>query len=524
MGNWETFSAPEWNQGSYQEPVPVPGVEPGAAPLVCVQFNEHWLLYVLGALFQLTQPAIYDPTSGDVSVAQQQAQTLMAIIGSAGECTDMLTFRFTDTCILQYSVDGGTTWVDVPGWDTFSPSCFTGPEGPAGPVGPAGGFDPGTPPYQPGQTTSQLACSVAGFIATEIIQAGVSETLSGFNLGHDVVDIATAILTTIIGGPLVGVVATTAVNALYNAIASGTTAHFTSALSDPTLWADVTCAIFAATSGDGYVTSSNFAAVEAAICAIGYVYPDVVSAICDYVTNLGYSGIAALQIPGAVAVVDCSGCLPPVGSNCLDFDGSTTTLVLASDLALPLEPWSIGGWFGTGGGAQYIFFAGWNGVACSTVQISVDAFNNMSCVINNSACEGPRVLSLGTRATGVPVHIVITGGGGGYTAYKNGSSTATAAALAHGNLTSSGAHSAWAKQPVTGAVNFGGQMWGWAAYNSALGPTQVADWHAAGTSAAPPGGAAHYWPMNEGSGTTIHDLVGGNNATAGGTVVWGTHA
>jgi hypothetical protein len=46
-------------------------------------------------------------------------------------------FRFTETCVLEYSYDG-EDWQAVPGWGAFAAACFQGPQGIQGPAGPQG--------------------------------------------------------------------------------------------------------------------------------------------------------------------------------------------------------------------------------------------------------------------------------------------------------------------------------------------------------------------------------------------------
>lgn len=312
MANWQVFSD-LWNQGSFVSQVPAPNTDPGDTPLLCVQFNSAWLPYILGSMFQLTQPSAWDATSAGYADVLEQAQALMAIFSGAEDCTYMLTWNFTDTCILQYSVDGGETWIDVPGWAEFAPACFTGPEGPAGPPGT---YTPGTPSNPQDVSTPQLACDIAGFIATQVIKSALDQTVSAIEASQSLYQAGLAVLGILIGPDPVLDVVLVAANYLYGRIAGGTIGDYTAALADDTLWGDVTCAIYTATSGDGYVTAANFAAVVAAVGAISYTYPDVITSLVGYLEGLGATGVMALQIPGAMAAVDCSGC----GTWCWEWD------------------------------------------------------------------------------------------------------------------------------------------------------------------------------------------------------------
>jgi len=89
--------------------------------------------------------------------------------------------------------------------------------------------------------------------------------------------------------------------------AIGQTALSTAAGSS-TLQADLKCAIFSAIVSDGYVTPANFATVLSNINAISYGTPGIVGLIHDYVSNLGYAGIANIQAEGTLYAGDCSAC------------------------------------------------------------------------------------------------------------------------------------------------------------------------------------------------------------------------
>lgn len=121
---------------SYRAPVAIPAeLDTGAPPRVCVQFNAEWLPYIVGSLMQLVQRTTWDAADESTLFAVQSAATrLIETFGLAEEC-GVLTFRFTDTCVLQFSTDGGATWADVSGWSTGAPGCFTGATGATGPAG-----------------------------------------------------------------------------------------------------------------------------------------------------------------------------------------------------------------------------------------------------------------------------------------------------------------------------------------------------------------------------------------------------
>jgi len=110
----------DYPQSSYVEPVVDPGTAPGDGPLVCLQINAAWIPYIVGSVMQLGQPPAWtttDPTA--LADLLGRLTDLIALIGTAGACM----FRLTSECGLQYSLDGGTIWVDVTDWTINFPLC-----------------------------------------------------------------------------------------------------------------------------------------------------------------------------------------------------------------------------------------------------------------------------------------------------------------------------------------------------------------------------------------------------------------
>lgn len=105
---------------SYRESLPDPGTDLVGATMVCAQFPASAIPYITGSLLQLLQPptwAITDPSR--MSEVLGQVTDLIVALGTAGPCM----FRLTASCLLQYSLDGGTTWTDVTDWATNFPTC-----------------------------------------------------------------------------------------------------------------------------------------------------------------------------------------------------------------------------------------------------------------------------------------------------------------------------------------------------------------------------------------------------------------
>ena len=115
---WDPES--RYSQTSYKEPLPDPDTDLTGGAFVCVQILATTIPYVVGALLQLLQPPAWAITdAARMSEVLGQVTDLILAIGTAGPCM----FRLTDTCGLQYSLDGGSTCTDVTGWATNFPLC-----------------------------------------------------------------------------------------------------------------------------------------------------------------------------------------------------------------------------------------------------------------------------------------------------------------------------------------------------------------------------------------------------------------
>lgn len=251
----------------------------------------------------------------------------------------MLQFRFTDTCGLQYSVDGGTTWIDVPDWSTFASRCFTGPPGATGPAGPAPelrfldcemqvstdegatwsdvtGWSTsaiqaclsGTPGNPQGVGVDQQACNIANWLAVSILQGSMSTAAAQISGSASYIDGVTALIDLALGlAPLVDLAITAAAAFYTAAVGIGTTA-LNAAASDSALEVDITCAIYTAIVADGHVTAANFATLAANVAAISYGTPAIIGLISGYINNLGFTGINGIQGEGSLYGGTCATC------------------------------------------------------------------------------------------------------------------------------------------------------------------------------------------------------------------------
>ena len=321
-------------------PVPAPDADPGDTPVVCVQFNSAWLPYILGSLFQLTQPTAWDPASPGYADVLAQAQSLMAIFSGAEDCTYMLTWNFTDTCILQYSVDGGATWIDVPGWAEFAPTCFAGP---VGPVGPAFVGQGDAPPNPSGGDAATQACNIAAYLAIEIVEVSLNQFISGINDAKSTADTLIGLIGLLTGfDPITDLILGAGIIAI-NYIAAQGTGPYETALADPAFLSSVQCAIYTAISADGYVTAANYPDVLTNLAAISYVDGDVVTTVHDYVAGLGLTGLQMMQVSGSLYVGDCSGC--GLADFAAQSTGSGTGIApMASDVDFGSGDFTLGGW------------------------------------------------------------------------------------------------------------------------------------------------------------------------------------
>lgn len=320
-------------QGSFVIPEIPPSTEPDAEPLVCLPaINQYWMPYVMGALDQLRNSSSWLVADDDAMyVTLARVSKLREMIGVRAVCMSYLIRFDGESCQLQQSTDGGTTWTEVDGWADFA-ACqppqtqlqftdgcelqesFNG--GTAWEVVPGwvAHFGAcvqdnvpiiGLPPNPGDQTPDQLACSIAEYLANNIILEGLQAATTAITDDLSLLAMADSILTIIPEFILVRAFVD-GVSIVYTAVQEGTLSDFETALTDTTLWAEVTCAIYAAILADGYVTPGNCAAISANIHAIGYTPSDVQDAIDSYVSAIGCEGLAQLsQRAGLVVGATC---------------------------------------------------------------------------------------------------------------------------------------------------------------------------------------------------------------------------
>lgn len=162
-------------------------------------------------------------------------------------------------------------------------------------------------------TTGQRACNIAGYLAIDVIKQSMQQAVDAIGANRGVLGF-TALLWLIPGAEAVATIGTV-LTQFYNALSGGTLGDYTDALADPSLFSRLTCAIYSAIEADGQVTEANYPTVLTNIAGVSYTHGDVISTIHDYVANLGYPGLAAIQGTGALADYDCTNCSGPTGGS-----------------------------------------------------------------------------------------------------------------------------------------------------------------------------------------------------------------
>lgn len=300
-----TMHDPAWDmprinwqqQGSFEVGELALTANPDDEPLVCLpSINEHWLPIVLGCLDQLRNPSTWVVADDDaMAEILYKVGRLLQMFGARADC--MCTLVRLESCQLQTSCDNGTTWTTVPGWDPGFAECVQEQI----PV-------IGLPPNPGDEAPDQFACSIAGYLANDVILKALTQAITSITDDIALLGFGTVIVDLIPEFVLV-TAAFTAFTIIYTAISEGTIADYEAARDDPLLWHDVQCAIYGCIVGDGYVKPGNFACIVAAIGAIPYIHSDVISLLVSFVEALGATGLAQLsQRAGLVPGADCSDC------------------------------------------------------------------------------------------------------------------------------------------------------------------------------------------------------------------------
>jgi len=103
----------------YPRPVEIPVSAPSDFPMICLQINADWLPYLIGCAKALTVDSTW--ASEDTALVQSataNGNDLLDILSGGVDCAVNLIYRSKDNVSppvqLQYSTDGGATWIDMP--------------------------------------------------------------------------------------------------------------------------------------------------------------------------------------------------------------------------------------------------------------------------------------------------------------------------------------------------------------------------------------------------------------------------
>jgi hypothetical protein len=286
-------------QSSFIVPLTPLADAPGDAPLVqlpCI--NANWLAILRGCIDQLANPATWDAAAGDFSIATilDHVDALKAMMSDSNVPCCNVEMRFTSACGLQFSTDGGSTWNDVTGWNTYFQTCVQ-----AQIIAPI-------PPNPGGSTVQQHACNIAGYLANEIVKVAMEKVVAYVGTTTEQLQFAKDVLNTIGYAFPITYAATNAFVDWYNSVVSQILSEVEAARDDPALWSAVTCAIYQAIKGAGYVNASNYSAAHANIAALTYTYSWVIPVVAQWWIDMGLTNIQQAQNVGAMDDVDCTNC------------------------------------------------------------------------------------------------------------------------------------------------------------------------------------------------------------------------
>ena len=300
-------------QGSFQTGSIPPVVSPAAGTQICLgPVAREWVPYIMGALDQLRNPSwMLVPDLVTQGQVLAWVDELRAIIATSTGCDLPVEIRLQN-CVLQYSLDSGSTWIDVPGWVAGFPACVRSAVIPPPPLLP------------PGSSPAVRACNIAAYLSNDVIHVALTQAINAYTNNLSLLNLAANIAALTFAFELPWTTAALyAVYDLYALVSAANIADLRTAEADPILWSDVTCAIYNAIKADGMVRPGNCDAIIGALCSLSYTPAIAVTAICAYVTQLGCDGLRAAQVAGALNSADCSGC--GAGCQCIEWQWYTTT-------------------------------------------------------------------------------------------------------------------------------------------------------------------------------------------------------
>ena len=239
-------------------------------------------------------------------------------------------FRFQEEdCQLQYSTNGGQSWVNIPGWADFAMACFKGDTGPAGPAGEAGetgspgedgapGSSPDFPTETPGPDGDGKRCDVASYMAELTLPSmylqQISAKIEAGNRNELIVAVA-GLVVGVAGLVLaVGTGGTAAVVFGWGALSAGIVTGGTGMINvldnasieelqaddTPAFWQAVKCAIYCHLPDDGILTSAAANEIAAAVEELATEYPKAALIIGDSIRTMSEDARALISTMGAL--------------------------------------------------------------------------------------------------------------------------------------------------------------------------------------------------------------------------------
>jgi hypothetical protein len=294
---WDMPQANWVQQGSFESGQIPPAVEPDAGTLVCLgPIAREWLYVVLGALDQLRNPSTWIVADDDAMYTTlRRVDKLREIIAVKEGCVPPVMLRLNAGCVLQYSNDGGATWIDTTDWAANFPGCV------------ADNFPPPVPVNPPDNPPGQEACNIATWLGQQILAKAFTQRSADRTANNSVSASVANIISGVFGNtPFINFL-TEAANYMVQTTDPETAADVAAAASDATFEHQVVLAIFGAIQPVGYVDASNFAAVATAIAAISYpAHAWAPIMIANFWTKLGLAVIRQIQSEGTVEGADCS--------------------------------------------------------------------------------------------------------------------------------------------------------------------------------------------------------------------------
>lgn len=263
---WSPNDDGKWfyQRPSFQQAIVPPTAEVCDPPLVCFQLNVQYIPVILGCLTQAAQPSTWlVSTDAERQIALQRATDLIAEVAAAQPC---------------------------------QPTTITPPSG---------------------TTTAQQACNIAGYLSNIVIRESLLQAVQAIQNDLGILSFASTLLSLIpglgSGFGLAYLIFSQAIIKFLANVNSGTLADYQAALSDDTLWAEVTCAIYNCIKTDGDVTDANFPCIQTALCSLSYPSTDVINAICHWITDLGAQNVIQAQVQGVLVTYDCTCMGGPTG-------------------------------------------------------------------------------------------------------------------------------------------------------------------------------------------------------------------